>query len=163
VREEPKVQEVKKFLRLRTLLALAALVGVVVLLAAAQGISQIVPNTTPSDPAAGVASVSTSTDDRETPARVFWAVVNSDGTLARDRGAVSAQRFAPGQYEVIFSRNVRNCAYVATIGLSGAENVSAPGEITVVGRFGNRRGVFVTTHDSTGTFADRGFHLQVSC
>jgi len=162
VKEEPKVTEVKKFLRLRTLLALAALVGVVVLLAAAQGIGQSAPNTTPSETAAvGVASQST--DDRETPAKAFWAVVDSDGTLARDRGAVSAQRFDVGQYEVIFSRNVRNCAYVATIGLSGSESVSAPGETTVVGRFGNRRGVFVTTHDSTGAFADRGFHLQVSC
>jgi hypothetical protein len=157
------VQEVKKFLRLRTLLVLAALVGVVVLLAAAQGISQIVPNTTPSDPAAVGVAASESTDDRETPGKVFWAVVDSDGTLARDRGAVSAQSFGGGGYEVIFSRNVRNCAYVATIGLSGAEFTSAPGEITVVGRFGNRRGVFVATHDSAGVSADRGFHLQVSC
>jgi hypothetical protein len=69
----------------------------------------------------------------------------------------------PGGYEVIFFRGVRNCAYVATIGLSGSQGVEAPGETTVVGRFENRRGVFVSTHDSTGAFAPRGFHLQVSC
>jgi hypothetical protein len=161
------VKEVKKFLRLRTLLALAALVVVVVLLAAAQGIGQsgpnTTPNTTPSDPAVGVASESD--DDRETPAKDFWAVVNSDGTLARDRGAVSAEKNPDflGAYEVIFFRNVRDCAYVATIGISGSSGTSAPGEITVAGRLENRRGVFVSTHDSTGAPADRGFHLQVSC
>lgn len=156
------MNEVKKFLRLRTLLPLAALVVAVVLLAAAQGIGQSAPNTTPSEPAVGVASEST--DDRETPAKDFWAVVDPDGTLARDRGAVSSQMTNdPGGYEVIFFRNVRNCAYVATIGLSGSQGVSAPGETTVVGRIENRRGVFVTTHDSTGAFANRGFHLQVSC
>jgi ABC-type antimicrobial peptide transport system permease subunit len=157
------VQEVKKFLRLRTLLALAALVVVVLLLAAAQGIGQSGSNQTPSETVTAAGAGDSSKDDRKAPAKDFWAVVNSDGTLARDRGAVSSQRFTNGEYEVIFSRNVRNCAYVATIGLSGSFGISPPGEITVVGRFGNRRGVYVTTHDSTGAFADRSFHLQVSC
>jgi hypothetical protein len=161
VNEEPKVNEVKKFLRLRTLLALAALVIVVVLLAAAQGIGQSGANSTQSETQVGVADEST--DDRETPAKDFWAVVNSDGTLARDRGAVSAQQLSTGEYEVIFFRNVRDCAYVATIGISGSVDSSQPGEITVAGRTDARRGVFVSTHDSTGEFADRGFHLQVSC
>lgn len=95
--------------------------------------------------------------------RTLFAVVNSDGTLVRRCGAVSSTRIAGGQYEVIFNRNVRACAYVATIGLSGSVGASDPGEITVVGRNSNVSGVFLTTHDSSGTRADRGFHLTVHC
>lgn len=91
----------------------------------------------------------------------FYAVVNADGTLARGFRAASSQRLAVGNYEVVFHRSVRNSAYVATIGLSGAVGAASPGEITVVGRFNNERGVFVTTHNSAGALADAGFHLAV--
>ncbi|MGE0136160.1 MAG: hypothetical protein AB7L91_19540 [Dehalococcoidia bacterium] len=93
----------------------------------------------------------------------IYAVVNSDGTLARGFRAQSSQRLATGQYEVRFNRNVRGCAYVASIGLSGAVGASSPGEVTVVGRFGDDRGVFVTTHNSGGAATDLGFHLAVHC
>jgi|tagenome__1003787_1003787.scaffolds.fasta_scaffold19915807_1 hypothetical protein len=99
-----------------------------------------------------------SDDDGASP---FFAVVNPDGTLARGLKATSAQRLAPGNYEVVFNRDVRTAAYVATIGLSGAVGAAAPGEITVVGRAGNPKGVFVTTHNSAGAPADAGFHLGV--
>ncbi len=91
----------------------------------------------------------------------LFAVVNADGTLARGFRAVSSQRLAQGNYVVLFNTNVRAGAYVATIGLSGALGASSPGEITVVGRFDNDRGVFVTTHNSTGANTDLGFHLAV--
>jgi hypothetical protein len=93
----------------------------------------------------------------------LYAVVDSNGTLARGRRAVSATRLATGAYEVVFRRDVRRCAYVATIGLSGSAGSSLPGEITVVGRAGNDRAVFVTTHSSGGALADLGFHLAVHC
>lgn len=94
----------------------------------------------------------------------LWAVVNEDGTLARGFHAVSAAAAgSAGSYEVIFDRNVRNCAYVATIGLSGSSGTPGPGEIGVVGRNGNVNGVFVKTYDSTGAIATRGFHLAVHC
>src|SRR4051794_40503574 len=54
-------------------------------------------------------------DDDDKCACTLFAVVNPNGTIARGLGAVSAQRFAPGVYEVIFNRNVSRCAYVATI------------------------------------------------
>jgi hypothetical protein len=63
---------------------------------------------------------------------------------------------------VIFNRNVRNCAYVATIG-DQADGQQPPGEITVATRNGNNNGVFVSTHDSAGVAADRDFHLIVIC
>jgi hypothetical protein len=93
----------------------------------------------------------------------LYAVVNSDGTLARSFRAVSAKKLGPGQYEVIFNRNVRKCAYVATIGLPRNMCSSPPGEITVAGRYTTDRGVFVTTYSSVGTLEDRGFHLAVHC
>jgi hypothetical protein len=91
----------------------------------------------------------------------FFAVVNADGTLARGLRAASAQRLGLGVYEVVFNRDVTAGAYVATIGLSGAVGAANPGEITVVGRAGNTKAVFVTTHSSTGAPADAGFHLAV--
>jgi hypothetical protein len=110
-------------------------------------------------PDVNVAAESREDDDAST----MYAVVNANGTLARGRRAVSATRLGTGAYEVIFRKDVRKCAYVATIGLSGSAGSSLPGEITVVGRVGNDRGVFLTTHSSGGASADLGFHLAVLC
>jgi hypothetical protein len=163
-RGETKVEEVKKFLRLPTLLALAALAFVVALLLAAQGIAQNgSPNQAPNTTATVEGAAPAATAQEVKPAKDFYAVVRRNGTLARDRGAVDAQRITEGQYAVIFFRNVRNCAYVATIGTPRSVGLEAPGEITVAGLFENPQGVFVSTHDSTGAFAARAFHLQVSC
>jgi hypothetical protein len=93
----------------------------------------------------------------------LWAVVNRNGRVARGQGALDANRLGRGAYEVLFDRNVRRCAYTATIGLSGSEGFEAPGEITVVGRVGTPNGVFITTHNSSGRLANRGFHLVVNC
>jgi hypothetical protein len=102
-------------------------------------------------------------DDDEKGCDCRFAVVDRAGVVARGKGVVSAARLAPGQYEVIFNRSVRNCAYVATVGDVDDVGVEQPGEITTVGRFANVRGVFVTTHNSTGAFEDRSFHLFVAC
>lgn len=94
-------------------------------------------------------------------AQAFFAVVNANGTLARGFGVVSAVRLVAGQYQVVFSHDVRGSAYVGTIGLSGNVGVSPAGEIAVVGRAGVPNGVFVQTFASNGVAADRGFHLAV--
>jgi hypothetical protein len=101
--------------------------------------------------------------DEDDCACTLFAVVNANGTLARGLGAVSSQRLALGAYEVIFNRNVRDCAYVATIGLSGSAFSSPPGEITVVGRVTSANGVFLTVSNSAGAPTDLGFHLAVHC
>jgi len=44
---------------------------------------------------------------------------------------------------------------------SECAGIEQTGEITVVGRAGNPTGGFLTTTDSAGNFADRGFHLVV--
>jgi hypothetical protein len=90
------------------------------------------------------------------------AVVNAAGSLARSQGTTSAGRLGEGTYEVIFNQDVSNCTYVATLGNTGS-GPTATGEIAVAGRTGNANGVFVATRDSSGTLADRSFHLIVVC
>jgi len=93
----------------------------------------------------------------------LFAVVDPGGALRRGLYAVSSQKadLPNGCYEVIFSRDVTHAAYIATIGSPEFSGIEQTGEITVVGRVGNPRGVFITTTDSSGHFADRGFHLAV--
>jgi hypothetical protein len=93
-----------------------------------------------------------------------FAVINADGTIARDRGAQTVTHSAgSGSYIVFFDKNVRNCVYTATIGLGGDSGVSARGFITTVGAAAGETGVFVTTDDTSGSPAERGFHLYVGC
>jgi hypothetical protein len=102
-------------------------------------------------------------ESRSVVSQTRFAVVEANGVTARGRGVVSSQSIGGGFYEVIFSRNVTKCAYVATMGDSGSNTNGTPGEIAVVGRFGKPNGVFLSTFDSTGALADRSFHLQVLC
>ena len=98
----------------------------------------------------------------------YWAVVDTDGTLIRGRN-VDRVGFNPegvGTYEVIFSGDVTNGVYQATIGRSGTGTEEPSGEIGVALRCclppnEAGRGVWVDTHDSDGTRADRAFHLVV--
>ena len=93
----------------------------------------------------------------------FFAVVLANGTLVRGGGAVSSQRLNPGRYEVVFTRNVRNCAYVGSIADAGFTAVPLSGQIGVTGRDTVEAGVFIITYDSSGAPADRQFMLKVSC
>ena len=91
-----------------------------------------------------------------------FAVVTGAGTAARGRGVSSAARTGAGRYQVIFDRDVRNCAYLATLGDVGA---AAPpsGQVTTSSLATNVNGVSLRTEASDGTDADRPFHLIVSC
>jgi hypothetical protein len=143
-------------------LAVVLLMGALVAYGLTQASAQGNPNSQPSTSNAaddGSGSVGT----MGTQKKVLWAVVNSNGTLARGRGARDANALGSGGYEVLFDRNVRRCAYTATIGLSGAKGNSSPGEITVVGRNGATNGVFIKTRNSSGASANRGFHLTLNC
>jgi hypothetical protein len=96
-------------------------------------------------------------------AQVLFAVVNSNGTLARGFGATGVVREAAGVYRVAFRQTISGCAFTGTIGLAGNVGVSPPGEIQVVTANVSPAQVFVTTTNSAGAFADRGFHLHVAC
>ena len=96
-------------------------------------------------------------------ARPLWATINADGTIARGAGVVSAENIGQaGAYEVIFNRDVTQCAYVATLG--NPTGLTPPrGFIVTALRDGTTNGVFVLTRSTADVAADRSFHLQVSC
>ncbi|MEV0806672.1 hypothetical protein [Micromonospora sp. NPDC050200] len=94
-------------------------------------------------------------------ARMLYAVVNANGTLARGLGAASAARLATGMYQVVFDQDVTAAGYLGTIGLAGAAGVAPTGGITVAGRTGIQNGVFVQTFAGDGSAADHPFHLAV--
>jgi hypothetical protein len=93
----------------------------------------------------------------------LWAVVEDDSTLVRGKRVTSVIEVNVGRTVVRFDRSVSGCAYIATLGSPGSSGTGQPGEINVVGEGGNVNGVWVSTRDSTGVFADRSFHLAVHC
>lgn len=92
----------------------------------------------------------------------LFAVVKIDGTIARDKGAVSSHKILTGGYEVIFARNVVNCVYTATIGSSIGDTPTL-GFASVAPRFGNVNGVWVQTRNLSGVDTDKPFHLWINC
>lgn len=102
--------------------------------------------------------------------REFWAVIDRDATLVRGRNVVRTTHLGTGVYEVFFTGDVSNGAFVATIGRPGIAT-EPPGEITVALRccpgfgtftpFDDNKGVWIQTFDSNGKPSDRSFHLIV--
>jgi hypothetical protein len=102
-------------------------------------------------------------DDIVAKAKALWAVVSDTGSITRQSGATTASHLAPGEYEVVFGRDVSACAYQATLG-SGDATEPPAGEIGASERAGNANAVSVVTRSSDGTTkADRPFHLTVNC
>ncbi|MGQ0607560.1 MAG: hypothetical protein ACT4OQ_03740, partial [Chloroflexota bacterium] len=97
-------------------------------------------------------------------ARPLFAVVNANASLARGVGvSTTGPVSGAGQYEVIFDRNVRECAYSVTTGGTGSTETPVPGYGVATGRENNVNGVFVRTFNSAGTVTSLAFHLTVSC
>ena len=93
----------------------------------------------------------------------LWAVINADGSFARGSGVFQSALLANGgTYEVAFNRNVRDCAFLATIG-SPEEDTVFPGMISAVRRSTNQNSVLVKTYSSTGADVNMPFHLGVFC
>lgn len=95
--------------------------------------------------------------------RADFAVVNSDNSLARGRNVVSVDNLGSGISIVHFASDKTQCAYTATVGLSGSSGISSPGYATVVGAAVDPNGVFMDTYGSSGTLAALGYHLVTSC
>ena len=113
---------------------------------------------------AGSVMLGALTDDadaaRSTQLKTLWAVVNSDGTLARGKGVTSISKPAAttGEYEVKFRQDVDRCAYSATFDhTSGFIFISL--RDTNIGS----REVGVTTLDRNGVVRNSPFHLIVNC
>lgn len=92
----------------------------------------------------------------------YWAVIGTNGVPARSRGVLSASRTGNGAYQVIFGRNVRNCAYGATLGAIGATTPNT-GQVSVSQLASNVNGVLVRTTEGASKPLNRSFHLTVSC
>ncbi len=80
-----------------------------------------------------------------------FSVVNAGGQQVRARGTTSAARTAEGRYQVIFDRDVRGCAYYATVGGPTAAAPPDNGQITVSGLASNVNGVDIRTTKRTAT------------
>jgi hypothetical protein len=107
-------------------------------------------------PVPGGAAPETASGDR-------WAVIGSGCVFNRGKGFVSAVSDGTGACIVKFNKNITRCVYVATIGLPGISGTETPGQIAVVRRVTDPNAVYVTTQDSAGIPANRGFHLLVGC
>jgi hypothetical protein len=92
-----------------------------------------------------------------------FAVVSNTGTLARGRNVTSVARTSAGRYQVIFNRDVRSCAYIATIGDDSASGPPQGSEISTAALASNVNGVSIRTENDSGTAVDRPFHLVVPC
>jgi hypothetical protein len=92
-----------------------------------------------------------------------FAVVNAGGQQVRARGTTSVARTAEGRYQVIFDRDVRSCAYYATVGGPAAAVPPGNGSISVSSLASNVNGVDITTENRIGLNANRPFHLLVLC
>jgi len=98
---------------------------------------------------------------------VMWAVIDSDpaGTIGsvRDSGHfVQREKFATGGFNVIFDRDVSNCAYSVTISDPDSGDTLA-GTVHAATDASNPDGVHVHTTDSAGNPADRDFMVEVFC
>jgi hypothetical protein len=90
------------------------------------------------------------------------AAVASNGSKVRSRGVSATARTGEGNYQVTFDRDVRSCYYFATISDPGT-SLPGTGQIGVTALGSNANAVKVITRDSTGTLADRPFHIIASC
>jgi hypothetical protein len=93
-----------------------------------------------------------------------FAVVNATGQAVRGRDVSSVARTSTGRYQVIFSADVRNCAYFATVGDPSASAPPQNTQISVGSLGSNVNGVAVRTENgANGNELDRPFHLIVMC
>ena len=97
-----------------------------------------------------------------------WAVVNSDGTIARASSTAvtvsDAHVAGSGVYEIDFGKDVHACEFQATLGGTGTAAVPA-GQITVTGDTDgdSPNDVTVSTFNSAGVATDGSFHVLVTC
>ena len=92
-----------------------------------------------------------------------FAVVNSGGQQVRARGTTGSARTSEGRFQVFFNRDVRGCAYLATIGDPSAAAPPQNGQISVSSLSTNVNAVAIRTENGQGAEADRPFHLLVVC
>jgi hypothetical protein len=101
--------------------------------------------------------------DKGESATALWAVINQDGTVARQHGgAAGTFREDIGTYDVFFNRDVSNCAYVASLG--GADAGTPPdGSVGVTNVVDLNNALYIKVRNSAGNNANLPFHVAVFC
>jgi hypothetical protein len=89
----------------------------------------------------------------------LYASVSLSGTLAAGNGVTGVTHIGTGQYEVTFSTNVSNCAYVATT----INAYSQALQIFTAGGHLSADGVYVETKNQGGGLTNGPFNLVVDC
>jgi predicted small lipoprotein YifL len=92
-----------------------------------------------------------------------WVVSDYVGAKVRAAGVSSFTKLGPGRWEITFDRDMRNCAYLATIGDPGNKLVYNPGLVFTAGGHGGPNGVYVETKNLGGGLADFPYHLNAVC
>lgn len=92
-----------------------------------------------------------------------WALVNSDGTVSRSSMVASASSQGTGMYEVIFDRDVTDCAYSVNSGLAGSLFGPPVAFAGATGRYATPNGVWVETWDAAGANVNAAFFISVEC
>jgi hypothetical protein len=89
----------------------------------------------------------------------LFASVNLNGTLAHGNGVTGVTHIGTGRYEVTFSADVRQCAYVATT----INAYSQALQVFTAGGHLSADGVYVETKNQGGGLTDGPFNLVVDC
>jgi hypothetical protein len=90
-------------------------------------------------------------------------VVDAEGNKSRGSRGTEVTRKGPGEWEVTFDSDMRNCAYVATVGDAASEVVSTPGLVFTASGQDSDNGVYVVTVTPNGKVSDFPFHLVTRC
>lgn len=91
------------------------------------------------------------------------AVVSPAGAVVRSFGGATATRTGTGRYAVIFTSNVQNCVYVATVGDEAAGGPGS-GTVSVATLQTNPNAVDVRTANAANNAPENhSFHLIVTC
>ena len=89
----------------------------------------------------------------------LFASVNLNGTLAHGNGVTGVTHIGTGQYEVTFSADVQQCAYVATTMNAYSQAL----QVFTAGGHLSADGVYVETKNQGGGLTDGPFNLVVDC
>ena len=89
----------------------------------------------------------------------LFASVNLSGTLAYGNGVTGVTHLGTGRYEVTFSADVQQCAYVATT----VNAYSQALQVFTAGGHLSADGVYVETKNQGGGLTDGPFNLVVDC
>ncbi|HEU4422801.1 MAG TPA: hypothetical protein VFR67_09745, partial [Pilimelia sp.] len=119
---------------------------------------------TPTAPASPTPQNTTSpTQPGQQAAPTQRIVVNYDGRRERGTDGGAVTRLGTGQWEVTFPFDMRNCAYVATIGDPASQLVFNPGLVFTASGRNSDKGVYVETRTTNGSLSDYPFHLVTRC